>query len=129
MNISHHFFKSWIELLHDQIWKQTCRRGSFITALILSLEVAPSGQSSLPLRTYFSACRLIIITIKRNTSYFDDNKITTIESSCSKLLLTRLSSITAVVMDQAPSPSWQDALNFHESETKLHPAVEAYKPI
>lgn len=32
-------------------------------------------------------------------------------------------------MDQAPSPSWQDALNFRESETKLHPAVEACRQL
>lgn len=32
--------------------------GSFNTALILSLDAAPSGQSNLPLLTYLSACRL-----------------------------------------------------------------------
>jgi len=54
--------------------------------------------------------------------------MTIIESTHSKLL-TQLSSTSAAVTDQAPSPSWQDALNFRESETKLHPEVEAYKPI
>jgi len=44
--------------------KQTCNLGSFITALILSLEVAPSGQSNLPLLTYFSAFRLHIGTTR-----------------------------------------------------------------
>lgn len=43
---------------YDYLIVQTWRRGSFITALILSLEVAPSGQSNLPFLTYFSACRL-----------------------------------------------------------------------
>lgn len=37
---------------------QTWRRGNFKTALMLSLEAAPSGQSNLPFLTYFSACRL-----------------------------------------------------------------------
>lgn len=126
-SIQHRLFNNWIELFHDQIWKQTCSRGSFITALILSLEVAPSGQSNLPLRTYFSACRLIK-TRKGNTGYFKINKMRIIESSHGKLL-TQLSSTSAAVMDQEPSPSWQDALNFRESETKLPPAVEAYKLI
>jgi len=54
--------------------------------------------------------------------------VTIIESYHGKLL-TQLSSISAVVTDQAPSPSWQDALNFRESEIELHPEVEAYKPI
>lgn len=37
---------------------QTWRRGNFETALMLSLEAAPSGQSNLPFLTYLSACRL-----------------------------------------------------------------------
>ncbi|KAG9130692.1 hypothetical protein Leryth_018085 [Lithospermum erythrorhizon] len=40
-------------------WRQLLFRcGSFITDLILSLDVVPSGQSNLPLLTYFSACGL-----------------------------------------------------------------------
>jgi len=46
--------------------KQTCSLGSFVTALILSLEVAPTGQSNLPLLTYFSACRLNIHNKKQS---------------------------------------------------------------
>ena len=47
-----------------------------------------------------------------------------------ELLAHLLNSQTyAAVTNQALSPSWQNALNFHESKTKLNHAFEAYKPI
>lgn len=54
-------------------------------------------------------------------------KINQLKVSSHGKSLTQLSSTYAVVMDQVPSPSWQGALNSHESETKLHPAIEAHK--
>lgn len=50
-----------------------------------------------------------------------------IDTSSNRKLLTRLSSTCAAVMDQVPSPSWQGALNSHESETKLRPTTDAHR--
>ena len=48
-------------------WSTCCitrfwRRGSFETALMLSLDAAPSGQSSQPLLTYFPACESALLS-------------------------------------------------------------------
>lgn len=54
----------------------TFSRSSFFTALILSLETAPSGQFNLdPLRKYFSAPRLHVTKVDGISVKLEENSI------------------------------------------------------
>ena len=63
----------------------TFSRSSFFTALILSLETAPSGQFNLdPLRKYFSAPRLHVTKVDGISVKLEENSI--FINSCSNIM-------------------------------------------
>lgn len=112
---------------HKHFWSQqasqqgTWRRGNFITALMLSLEVAPSGQFSLPFLKYFSAWRLDEKTQKKNNITKDFASMSW--KTHFKRAHTPLFSTCAGAMDPKPSPSLPGAPSSHVFETKLLPVT------